>query len=282
MIFTEIAVFGQATFTEDADFRSAIFKEDADFVFATFTKVVSFWKAIFTEDAEFLSATFKRGVFPEVTFSKAASFNDATFTERADFRDATFLGEVLFQRTHFTEASITFQGSRFSARALFTGSQEDGTQQVAPIFTDTAEVDFRGIVVDAPESFSFRHAIFKKCRLAQHGSPDGADGRTLAPEWVPPGWSMMRNSPSNTEERSRDTPRHMEEGSSAAGDAEGCCTELCTREETGTCTLCESLAEGKSVPLGVDGCLSPTNLLERLPGRIGEIFWRKGLSLGAG
>jgi uncharacterized protein YjbI with pentapeptide repeats len=163
--FTQDADFTEATFIEGADFRGATFTQDAYFDGATFTQNAYFGGATFTQDADFTGATFTQDAYFGATFTEGANFGRATFTEGVSFVGATFLGVSYFEGTCFSGASITFEGSHFNGRVLFTGGLGYGTDPDSLIFQNATDVFFSDLVLGSAESLSFRQADFLVCRL---------------------------------------------------------------------------------------------------------------------
>jgi uncharacterized protein YjbI with pentapeptide repeats len=171
--FTRHADFSMARFTEGVDFSHATFTEGANFSHVRFTEGAYFGSVTFTGDTDFSGATFTEGAyfgsvtftgdtdFSMATFTKLAGFVGAVFTGGADFSWVVFLGGGNFQGTRFSGSAITFEGSHFSGRVLFTG----GSQQNSLIFQDATAVDFRNMMIDSPENLSFRHANFETCQF---------------------------------------------------------------------------------------------------------------------
>jgi uncharacterized protein YjbI with pentapeptide repeats len=166
--------FSDATFAGAGNFRRATFSEQADFHGATFSKEADFRGAIFAGAAHFNTATFAGAAhFPGATFSKQAHFDIATFSEAAHFNTATFAGAAHFSGATFCGAAvftgilfasdITFLGSHFHGRALFT--PRGVGSQTPYVFSPDAAVDFRNLVLESPESVSFRRADFRTCRF---------------------------------------------------------------------------------------------------------------------
>ncbi len=170
--FTTDAFFDHTTFLEEADFSATTFLKRAVFADATFTKEAnfrqitfkeaSFYNALFSEEAYFNLASFSESpAFTMVTFTKEVEFSGAQFPQGAWFLRAVFQSAAVFQDTHF-EGKVHFCHSRFGGRTLFTPSQEPGAE---PIFAGAHVVDFQAVVIDLPETFSFRHADLRRCRF---------------------------------------------------------------------------------------------------------------------
>jgi uncharacterized protein YjbI with pentapeptide repeats len=152
MVFPMQTNFGHTTFDAGADFFRATFSAGADFRVATFSGDVRFSDATFSEEANFFGATFSGDVrFSNATFSKRADFTRATFSKRADFTGISF------------ESDVTFSGSHFHGRVQFTplGIGPDNLY----VFRADTSVDFRSVVLESPESFSFQYADFRTCRF---------------------------------------------------------------------------------------------------------------------
>ncbi len=182
MVFPGIADFSKVTFTKDADFSKVTFTKDADFTGVTFTKDADFFEVTFTEntyfseatftegsyfsgaafikDADFLKATFtKSASFSKATFTKDAHFSGATFTEGADFSGVIFSNKAYFDGAIF-KGKVNFIYSSFRERTLFTPRLEK--DQIISVFKDV-EVDFRRVIIEKPDAFTFVEADFSEC-----------------------------------------------------------------------------------------------------------------------
>src|SRR6266851_5181782 len=147
-----------------ANFRWMVFPDvvNGDFLGAEFTTDAFFDHTTFLEEADFSATTFlKRAVFADATFTKEVEFSRAQFPQGSWFLRAVFQSAAVFQDTHF-EGKVHFCHSRFGGRTLFTPSQEPGAE---PIFAGAHVVDFQAVVIDLPETFSFRHADLRRCRF---------------------------------------------------------------------------------------------------------------------
>jgi len=164
--FSARAYFTTTTFSAGANFTRALFSAGADFVEATFSARANFADVTFSAGADFVGATFAAGAdFAGATFAAGADFFRATFAAGADFFRATFAAGADFTRVLFSAGNVSFRQSRFRGRSLFIPEQAVEAQQVSRIFTAATAVDFRDIVIEPPESLSFRHADFRTCRF---------------------------------------------------------------------------------------------------------------------
>jgi hypothetical protein len=102
--------------------------------------------------------------FEAAAFSAGVDFSETTFAAVADFLSTTFSGRVRFLYTTFaTEAC--FQRSQFRGSTLFTGLQAAEAHQLCPLSPVASHLDFSDLVIESPESFSFRHMDLRACRL---------------------------------------------------------------------------------------------------------------------
>jgi uncharacterized protein YjbI with pentapeptide repeats len=161
--FAAGANFSEATFTE-AQFNVSTFAGKAYFGRATFTKRADFVHTTFTEEADFFRTTFTEANFETAAFSAGVDFSESTFAAVADFPGATFSGNTRFLYTTFA-AEANFRGSQFRGRTLFTGLEAAEEHQLCPLSTAATNFDFCDLVIESPESLSFRHMDFRACRF---------------------------------------------------------------------------------------------------------------------
>jgi uncharacterized protein YjbI with pentapeptide repeats len=168
--FYEEAFFDKVEFIGPARFEDAKSQKTVSFRDAKFASVTSFAKVAFHE-VDYQSAKFsaevhfqkanivKNAEFQRATFSAAVDFQRARFSGVANFTAATFLGETKFMATGFNR-SLSFNQSSFSGRTMFVGGMTRKKQ--TPIFSG-AEVDFKNVHVDPPDTLIFRDADLSRC-----------------------------------------------------------------------------------------------------------------------
>ncbi|MBI3779524.1 MAG: pentapeptide repeat-containing protein [candidate division NC10 bacterium] len=148
--------FSNIVFPEEIDFSNTEFDEDANFSGAMFNGTAHFTGASFQKNASFWGATFdKEALFSQTRFGQDAIFNHVKFLGGADF-SSLFSG------------SVSFNGCSFRGRTYF-GPYFVPLYTSIPIFSglqgQAAEVDFRNVVFDPPDSAFFLVPDFRKCQF---------------------------------------------------------------------------------------------------------------------
>ncbi|MCH7921633.1 MAG: pentapeptide repeat-containing protein [Nitrospinae bacterium] len=161
--FGKKARFGSATFGEEARFDGATFGEGASFRLANIGAGVNFEEAKFGRGASFEFARFdEMAGFVGATFGEEARFSSATFGERSSFHSTIFGEGASFTRVNF-RAGAKFIGTTFQGSAVFLGRR--GREGEEEEFVFGGEVDFRNLILEAPDKVRFQHANLSQARF---------------------------------------------------------------------------------------------------------------------
>ncbi|MFC3898479.1 pentapeptide repeat-containing protein [Lentzea rhizosphaerae] len=118
-VFSEGALFRQATFNGNAWFSNAIFDGDTGFREATFCGQAWFSEVAFNGYVGFGETRFSGYAgFGEAVFRGDAGFGDVTFAEGTGFGKATFCGQAWFSKASFS-GNAGFAETSFSVYAGF-------------------------------------------------------------------------------------------------------------------------------------------------------------------
>ncbi len=269
--FTEAAFFGRAEFTKAASFFGSAFSGLTEFRKTTFAELADFTGCAFSQGAHFGGATFlhrteftgtefcQMAHFGETTFAQEANFSGVLFSQRATFSGAAFSGVTHFLGTQFSGgadfegirvagAKISFHSSRFHGKTLFASRREGG--QGFPTFAGVKEVDFRRVVIDPPDAVTFIDIDLTRCQFLD------TDLRKVQITGVV--WPWMRHwfggrSCVYDEKLPRPEPTQARWWFIAPRER---CNELCTKETTGVCKVCQALEEADRFLWGwLEGCM---------------------------
>jgi len=173
-VFTAGASFARATFDGKTRFTDATFAVGASFHDATFAGDADFTKARFARETSFAAGTFaERGRFAEAQFTQEANFFRTKFAGAADFAGTTFCRGARFAEATFQRGAdfdgVAFQAGRVDfAQAVLLGPTRFAPRRIrkewVPVF-GTAEVDFRAVRIEPPESLAFVEVNLERCRF---------------------------------------------------------------------------------------------------------------------
>jgi uncharacterized protein YjbI with pentapeptide repeats len=214
--------FKKVTFDNDTTFHDAKAIGRLNMIDTTFNGSTIFWDFFTKRICEFCTCFFK-GEPTEFDGSKFIGEKTRLFRCRfyhgASFKKVKFRNIVTFENTDFYDG-ISFVDTAFNGKAIFQDttfkgySLFEGTEK--PIF-ENANVVFKGVILDPPETLNIRNADFKNTTLTQLNLEKAS---LTAITWPKKGLFISRNciydekineNPSQVERLYRELKRNFEE-----------------------------------------------------------------------